>query len=34
MLRIVLPNVESGGRGDGADVLALNNIVDFLDQSA
>lgn len=30
MLGVVIPNVEAGGRGDGADVKALENIMSYL----
>ena len=30
MLEVVIPNVEAGGRGDGADVQALQSILAYL----
>jgi len=30
MLEVVIPNVEAGGRGDGADVQALQSVLAYL----
>ncbi|MNV02910.1 hypothetical protein D3C71_931500 [compost metagenome] len=34
MLGVIIPNVELGGRGDGADVAALENIQAYLQSLA
>jgi hypothetical protein len=34
MLCVIIPNVELGGRGDGADVAALENIRTYLESLA